>query len=43
MMLATGLIKKWRVAMLRFGVNFNYKWFEGCKDLDLYKLYKGVI
>lgn len=44
MMLATGLIKKWRAAMLRFGVNFNYKWFiEGCKDLDLYKLYKGVI
>ena len=43
MMSASGLIKKWRVNLMRFGVNFNFNWFiEGRKDLDLNKLYKEV-
>ncbi len=44
MMLATGNIKKWRVNLMRFAVNFNIGWIKSGKEkIDLSKLYKECI
>lgn len=44
MMLATDHIKKWRVNLMRFAVNFNIGWLKsGREKIDLSKIYKGVI
>lgn len=44
MMLATQNIKKWRVNLMRFAVNFNIGWMKSGKEkIDLSRIYKGVI
>lgn len=44
MMLATENLKKWRVNLMRFAVNFNIGWLKSGKEkIDLNRIYKGYI
>lgn len=37
-------LKKWRVNMMRFAVNFNVGWiYSGKEKIDLYKFYKDFV
>ncbi len=43
MILATGNVKKWRAGMYRSGVFFNASWLWTGKELDLNKVYGGIL
>ena len=44
MMKATSNIKPWRIALMRFGVNFNIGWmFTGKENINLDTIYKVVL